>query len=145
MRIFVLLYIFLFLSSPAFAYVEEDNVGLTEMTSGEQNTNMYKLKSRNDYLVKKLKKFDEFSTRNGNKDMQFNVTDIKDISVMEQKDFDDRQNKEILEELVKLTADSQTLKYNVKPDVYLSLLSFNEIKDAQIATALQKQLSGVNR
>ena len=145
MRIFVLLYIFLLLSSQALAYVEEDNVGLTEMTAGEQNTNMYKLKSRNDYLVKKLKKIDEFSNRNGDKDVQFNVTDIKDISVMEQKDFDDRQNKKILEEIIKVTADSQVLKTNVKPEVYFSLISFKGVKDTQVAALLQKQLSGGNR
>ena len=145
MRIFVLIYIFLLVSSPVSAYVEEDNTDLTEMTAGEQNTNMYKLNSRTDYLVKKLKKIDEYSARNVDKDIQFNVTDIKDISVMEQKDRDDRQNKKILEELVKLTADSQTLRNNVKPDVYFSLLSFNGVKDTQVATLLQKQLAGGKR
>ena len=145
MRIFVLFYIFLFLSSPALAYVEEDNTGLAEMTAGEQNTNMYKLNSRTNYLVKRLKKFDEYSARKDNGAGSFNVADIEDISLLEQKDFDERQNKKILEELVKLSADSQNLKNDIKPDVYISLLSFNGVKDAQVASDLQKQLSGGKR
>ena len=145
MRIFVLFYIFLFLSSPALAYVEEDNTGLAEMTAGEQNTNMYKLNSRTNYLVKRLKKFDEYSARKDNGAGSFNVADIEDISLLEQKDFDERQNKKILEELVKLSADSQNLKNDIKPDVYISLLSFNGVKDARVASDLQKQLSGGKR
>lgn len=143
MRIFVLFYIFLFLSSPALAYVEEDNTGLAEMTAGEQNTNMYKLNSRTDYLVKRLKKIDEYSARKGGG--SFNVADIEDVSLLEQKDLEERQNKKILEELVKMSADSKKLKNDIKPEVYISLLSFNGVKDARVAADLQKQLSGGKR
>ena len=142
MRTLVWLYIFLFLSSPALAYVEEDNRGLAQMSAGDQNTNMYKLNSRTDYLVKKLKKIDEYSGQNGSRAGSFSISDIKDFSLLEQKDLDEQQNKKILEELVKLSADSQNLKNDIKPDVYTSLLSFNEVKDARIAADLQKQLSG---
>ena len=143
MRIFVLFYIFLFLSSPALAYVEEDNTGLAEMTAGEQNTNMYKLNSRTDYLVKRLKKIDEYSARKGGG--SFNVADIEDVSLLEQKDLEERQNKKILEELVKMSADSKKLKNDIKPEVYISLLSYNGVKDARVAADLQKQLSGGKR
>lgn len=143
MRIFVLFYIFLFLSSPALAYVEEDNTGLAEMTAGEQNTNMYKLNSRTDYLVKRLKKIDEYFARKGGGG--FNVADIEDVSLLEQKDLEERQNKKILEELVKVSADSKKLKNDIKPEVYISLLSFNGVKDARVAADLQKQLSGGKR
>ena len=143
MRIFVLFYIFLFLSSPALAYVEEDNTGLAEMTAGEQNTNMYKLNSRTDYLVKRLKKIDEYSARKGGG--SFNVADIEDVSLLEQKDLEERQNKKILEELVKMSADSKKLRNDIKPEVYISLLSYNGVKDARVAADLQKQLSGGKR
>ena len=143
MRIFVLFYIFLFLSSLALAYVEEDNTGLAEMTAGEQNTNMYKLNSRTDYLVKRLKKIDEYSARKGGG--SFNVADIEDVSLLEQKDLEERQNKKILEELVKMSADSKKLRNDIKPEVYISLLSYNGVKDARVAADLQKQLSGGKR
>lgn len=145
MRIFVLLYIFLFLASPALAYVEEDNTGLAEMSASEQNTNMYKLNASTEYQLRRLKKYDEYSGKNGGQAMPLNMDDIRDIRILEQKDFDEQQNKKLLEEVIKQTADSKVLKNNIKPDVYLSLLSLKGVKDAQIAPVLQKQLSGAGK
>jgi len=145
MRWLVLTYIFLLFSSPAWAYIEEDTTGMAEATAGDQNTNMYKLNSRTDYLVKKLRKIDEFATKNSDDISPLNVSSLEDISNLEQKDREKQQTKRILEEVVKATANPQTLKVAVKPDVYVSLLSFNEVKDTQIATSLQKQLRGGRR
>lgn len=145
MRICVWLYIFLCLSSPAFAYVEENNAGMAEMSAGDQNTNMYKLNSRTDYLVKKLKKIDEYASKKGNDTPFLNVSDIEDISVMEQKDREKQQNKKFLEEIVKTAATPQNLKESVKPDVFMTLLSINEVKDAGIAAELQRQINGARR
>jgi len=145
MRVLVLLYILLCFSAPAFAYIEENNVGMAEMSAGDQNTNIHKLSTRTDYLIKKLKKIDEYATKNKDEVSSLNVSDIEDISIMEQKDREKQQNKKLLEEIIKTTANPQTLKEAVKPDVYTSLFSTNEVRDSEIALALQKQLRGGHR
>lgn len=145
MRWLVLLYIFLSLPSPAFAYVEENNAGLTEASAGDQNTNMYKLNSRTDYLIKKLRKIDEYSAKNKDASSLLNIASFEDITSLEQKDRENQQSKKILEEVIKATSDPQSLRVAVKPDVYISLLSLHDARDAQLADDLQKQLAGGRR
>ena len=145
MRWLVLLYIFLSLPSPAFAYVEENNAGLTEASAGDQNTNMYKLNSRTDYLIKKLRKIDEYSAKNKDALSSLNIASFEDITSLEQKDRENQQSKKILEEVIKATSDPQSLRVAVKPDVYISLLSLHDARDAQLADDLQKQLAGGRR
>lgn len=145
MRWLVLLYIFLSLPFPAFAYVEENNAGLTEASAGDQNTNMYKLNSRTDYLIKKLRKIDEYSAKNKDASSSLNIASFEDITSLEQKDRENQQSKKILEEVIKATSDSQSLRVAVKPDVYISLLSLHDARDAQLADDLQKQLAGGRR
>lgn len=145
MRWLVLLYIFLSLPFPAFAYVEENNAGLTEASAGDQNTNMYKLNSRTDYLIKKLRKIDEYSAKNKDASSSLNIASFEDITSLEQKDRENQQSKKILEEVIKATSDPQSLRVAVKPDVYISLLSLHDARDAQLADDLQKQLAGGRR
>lgn len=145
MRWLVFTYIFLSFSSPAWAYIEEDTAGMAETSAGDQNTNMYKLNSRTDYLVKKLRKIDEYAAKNSEDISPLNVSSLEDISSLEQKDREKQQTKKILEEVVQATANPQTLRVAVKPDVYLSLLAANEVRDSQVAAALQRQLQGGRR
>lgn len=142
MRIWCFLYIFLCLASPAFAYIEENNAGLAEMSAGDQNTNMHKLSTRTDYLVKKLKKIDEYASKNKDEISSFSISGIEDISAMEQKDREKQQNKKLLDEIIKMSVNPQSLKNTVKADVFVSLLNINEVKDTEIAEILQRQLKG---
>ncbi len=127
--------------SPAWAYIEEDTAGIAEADAGEQNTNMYKLNARGDYFVKKLKKIDEYASKNSQYEVP-DLSNISDINNFEQKNKEEEQNKMILADVLRITANPQQLKIVVKPDVYSSLTTANEVKDTQVALMLQKQLSG---
>ena len=127
--------------SPAWAYIEEDTAGIAEADAGEQNTNMYKLNARGDYFVKKLKKIDEYASKNSQYEVP-DLSNISDINNFEQKNKEEEQNKMILADVSRITANPQQLKIVVKPDVYSSLTTTNEVIDTQVALMLQKQLSG---
>lgn len=144
MRAVVITFIFLFLSSEAFAYVEEDTVGMAEATSGEQNTNMYKLNARGSYFVKKLKKIDEYAEKN-NGAISLDLSNVEDIKDFEQKNSVERQNKKIAQDVAKILKNIQQLKITPKPEVYSSLTAINETRDAQTALFIQKQLKGGRR
>ncbi len=130
--------------SPAWAYIEEDTAGIAEADAGEQNTNMYKLNARGDYFVKKLKKIDEYASKNSQYEVP-DLSNISDINNFEQKNKEEEQNKMILADVSRITANPQQLKIVVKPDVYSSLTTANEVRDTQVALMLQKQLSGGRR
>ena len=125
--------------SPAWAYIEEDTAGIAEADAGEQNTNMYKLNARGDYFVKKLKKIDEYASKNSQYEVP-DLSNISDINNFEQKNKEEEQNKMILADVSRITANPQQLKIVVKPDVYSSLTTTNEVRDTQVALMLQKQL-----
>lgn len=145
MRVLPYIYFFLILATPAFAYVEENNVGMANMSAGEQNTNMYKLNTRTEYLVKQLKRIDEYAAKNKNDVSAFDISKVEDISVIEQKDREKLQNKKFLEEITKAAATPATLKEVIKPDVYSSLTMINQIKDRETVALLQRQLRGMRR
>ncbi len=130
--------------SPAWAYIEEDTAGIAEADAGEQNTNMYKLNARGDYFVKKLKKIDEYASKNSQYEVP-DLSNISDINNFEQKNKEEEQNKMILADVSRITANPQQLKIVVKPDVYSSLTTANEVRDTQVALMLQKQLFGGRR
>ena len=88
---------------------------------------MYKLMAKNDYKIREFKNRKKFGG----------------AGAFEKEETD--ENKKLLDVVVKTTADSQALKNNIKSDVFFSLLSINEVKDAQIAATLQKQLNGMKR
>ena len=146
MRLFTGLYIFwsFVFISPALAYIEEDTVGIAEADAGEQNTNMYKLNARGDYFIKKLKKIDEYASKNSQYEVP-DLSNISDINNFEQKNKEEEQNKMILADVSRITANPQQLKMVVKPDVYSSLTTANEVRDAQVALMLQRQFSGGRR
>ncbi len=130
--------------SPAWAYIEEDTAGIAEADAGEQNTNMYKLNARGDYFVKKLKKIDEYASKNSQYEVP-DLSNISDINNFEQKNKEEEQNKMILADVSRITVNPQQLKIVVKPDVYSSLTMANEVRDTQVALMLQKQLFGGRR
>ncbi|MBQ8481879.1 MAG: hypothetical protein IJ532_05045 [Alphaproteobacteria bacterium] len=146
MRLFAWLSAFCFFISvsPAMAYIEEDTAGMTEADAGEQNTNMYKLNARGDYFIKKLKKIDEYASKNSRYEVP-NLSDINDINSFEQKNKEEEQNKLILADVVKMTSNPQQLKVILKSDVYTSLTAINEVRDAQVASVLQRQIAGGRR
>lgn len=138
MRLGALVYISLLIISPAYAYVEEDTAGMTEMSAGDQNTNMHKLSARGDYFVKKLKKLDEYAVKNGGRALD--ISDVDDIVSFEEKTREEQLSERILANVTATTAEPQRLKIVVKPEVYSTLAAVNEVRDAEIASMLQKQL-----
>lgn len=130
--------------SSALAYIEEDTTGMAEADAGEQNTNMYKLNARGDYFVKRLKKIDEYASKNKQYDLP-DLSDINDINSFEQKNKEKEQNKMILADVTRQTSNPQQLKIVVKPDTYKSLIAVNEVRDTQVASVLQRQIGGGRR
>lgn len=126
-------------ATPASAYIEDDNTGMTEADAGEQNTNMYKLNARGEYFVKKLKKIDEYSRKGLNVP---NLSDAEDLSSFEQKNDAEMQNKKVLAEAQKVVADPLQLKIDAKPETYAFLTAADERRDTSAAAALQRQLKG---
>lgn len=141
MRMLILTFVILLSCSPAFAYIEEDTVGMAEATAGEQNTNMHKLNARGDYFVKNLKKIDEYAQKNKGA-VLVDLSNIGDINDFEKKNSEELQNKKMAEEVARAVVNTQQLRVVVKPDVYSSLHAINEVRDTQIVSVLQKQLRG---
>ena len=146
MRLFAWLFAFCFFisASSAWAYIEEDTVGMTKADAGEQNTNMYRLNARGDYFVKRLKKIDEYASKNNQYEVP-NLSDISNINNFEQKNKEEEQNKMILANVTRQTSNPQQLKIVVKADTYKSLTAINEVRDAQMASVLQRQIGGGRR
>jgi len=146
MRLFAWLCAFCFFisASSAWAYIEEDTAGMAEADAGEQNTNMYRLNARGDFFVKKLKKIDEYASKNNQYEVP-NLSDINDINSFEQKNKEEEQNKMILADVARQTSNPQQLKIVVKADTYKSLIAINEVRDTQVASVLQRQISGGRR
>lgn len=118
---------------------------MAEASAGDQNTNMYKLNTRTDYLVKKLKKIDEYVSKNKNDISALGISSLDDVTMLEQKNKEQLQNKRLLENVTKAASAPATLKIVVKPDVYSSLLAVNDMRDAEIAASLQRQFRGAKK
>ena len=124
LRCVLLLMFFLGAASNAYAYLETYTDGETQVTAGDQNTNMYRLNAVGALAMKKLKKIDEALARNPNENEQ----------------------KQQLEQMVKKVSKTLSSPENLRvlPDkrLYkeLSTLSIRETKDTAVAVELLKQL-----
>ncbi len=86
MKFIFLVVIFCFASYPASAYIEDSRAGETQMTAGEQNSNLHRLHSRGTEILKKLKQADEYIGRAQASGKQVNASALEDLLNSEQKD-----------------------------------------------------------
>ena len=142
LRCVLLLMFFLGAASNAYAYLETYTDGETQVTAGDQNTNMYRLNAVGALAMKKLKKIDEALARNPNENV--NAMDISQIEQLI--DSNENEQKQQLEQMVKKVSKTLSSPENLRvlPDkrLYkeLSTLSIRETKDTAVAVELLKQL-----
>lgn len=142
LRCVLLLMFFLGAASNAYAYLETYSEDETQVTAGDQNTNMYRLNAVGSIAMKKLKKIDEALARNPNENV--NAMDISQIEQLI--DSNENEQKQQLEQMVKKVTKTLSSPENLRvmPDkrLYkeLSTLSVQETKDTAVAVELLKQL-----
>lgn len=138
----LLLVFFLGAASNAYAYLETYTEGETQVTAGDQNTNMYRLNAVGSIAMKKLKKIDEALARNPNENV--NAMDISQIEQLI--DSNENEQKQQLEQMMKKVSKTLSSPENLRvmPDkrLYkeLSTLSIRETRDTAVAVELLKQL-----
>lgn len=142
LRCVLLLVFFLGAASNAYAYLETYTEGETQVTAGDQNTNMYRLNAVGSIAMKKLKKIDEVLARNPNENV--NAMDISQIEQLI--DSNENEQKQQLEQMMKKVSKTLSSPENLRvlPDkrLYkeLSTLSIRETRDTAVAVELLKQL-----
>ena len=142
LRCVLLLVFFLGAASNAYAYLETYTEGETQVTAGDQNTNMYRLNAVGSIAMKKLKKIDEVLARNPNENV--NAMDISQIEQLI--DSNENEQKQQLEQMIKKVSKTLSSPENLRvlPDkrLYkeLNTLSIRETRDTAVAVELLKQL-----
>ena len=142
LRCVLLLVFFLGAASNAYAYLETYTEGETQVTAGDQNTNMYRLNAVGSIAMKKLKKIDEVLARNPNENV--NAMDISQIEQLI--DSNENEQKQQTEQMMKKVSKTLSSPENLRvlPDkrLYkeLSTLSIRETRDTAVAVELLKQL-----
>lgn len=138
MKIILLVVMFCFSAYPASAYKEDSRIGETQMTAGEQNSNLYRLQSRGSEILKKLKQADEYVGRAQASGKQVNASALEDLLNSEQKD---RAEHEI--ERLSVGVQQQTAEYTllrVVPDhstyELLTQMHLQQQKDREAAQQL---------
>ena len=145
MRIILLVVVFCFSAYPALAYKEDSRIGETQMTAGEQNSNLYRLQSRGSEILKKLKQADEYVGRAQASGKQVNASALEDLLNSEQKDRAEHEIEKLLAGVQQQTADSATLRVVPDHSTYelLTQMHSQQQKDReaaqQLLTALQQR------
>jgi len=136
--------IFFLSMANAHAYLETYSDDETQVTAGEQNTNLYRLNAAGTSALKKLKKIDEVIARNPSEKIASG--DISTIAEMI--DSQDDENKKILDMMMKKItqtlsnpADLKTVPDN---DLYRRFagLCAQNVRDASVAETLLHKLKG---
>lgn len=110
MRIIFLVVIFCFSALPASAYKEDSRLGETQMTAGEQNSNLHQLHSRGAEILKKLKQADEYVGRAQASGKQVNAAALEDLLNSEQKDRVEHEIEKLLVGVRQQTAEPMKLR-----------------------------------
>ena len=145
MRIILLVATICFFALPALAYKEDSRVGESQMTAGEQNSNLYKLNSRGAEVLKKLKQADEYIGRAQASGKQVNAAALEDLLNSEQKDRAEHEIEKMLVDVRRQVSDQTKLR--TMPDYgmfeLLVKLRPQQQKDkaiaSQLAAALQQR------
>ena len=142
MRIILLVVTICFSAFPALAYKEDSRVGETQMTAGEQNSNLYKLNSRGAEILKKLKQADEYIGRAQASGKQVNAAALEDLLNSEQKDRVEHEIEKLLADVRRQTSDQAQLRIVPDYSTYelLAKLRPQQQKDGETAQQLNAAL-----
>lgn len=127
--------------SPAYAYKEDNRIGETQLTAGEQNSALHRLSDKSDYIVKQLKKADEYVARRKNAGKEVSVANLESLLHSEQEDKEKQEMLRISSKVTEKTSNIKTLVAVTDRAVYESLehASKAQIKDTQVARTIRQQ------
>jgi hypothetical protein len=145
--LWVLAAMFLMGAAEAHAYLETYSEDETQVTAGEQNTNLYRLNAMGSIAMKKLKKIDDAIARNP----KAQVTAESVSAIVEMIDANEDENKKAMALMLKRIAQTlqqpNTLKAAPDNDLYRRFagLCAQDTRDAAVAAALLQKIKGTRR
>ncbi len=145
--LWVLAAMFLMGAAEAHAYLETYSEDETQVTAGEQNTNLYRLNAMGSIAMKKLKKIDDAIARNP----KAQVTAESVSAIVEMIDANEDENKKAMALMLKRIAQTlqqpNTLKAAPDNDLYRRFagLCAQDTRDAAVAGALLQKIKGTRR
>lgn len=141
MRIILLFWIFCLFVSPAYAYIDNKQRDDTTVTAGDQNSSMHKLSEKNSFLVKKLKRADEFITRKRAAGKTVEAKDLDGLLLSEKEDKKRQDLKQMFLNVEMQARSPRQLVVQTDHAVYENLLKIrrSQIKDAKAAYELRQQ------
>lgn len=145
--LWVLAAMFLMGAAEAHAYLETYSEDETQVTAGEQNTNLYRLNAMGSIAMKKLKKIDDAIARNP----KAQVTADSVSAIVEMIDANEDENKKAMALMLKRIAQTlqqpNTLKAAPDNDLYRRFagLCAQDTRDAAVAAALLQKIKGTRR
>ncbi|MBR1904479.1 MAG: hypothetical protein IJ824_04815 [Alphaproteobacteria bacterium] len=145
--LWVLAAMFLMGAAEAHAYLETYSEDETQVTAGEQNTNLYRLNAMGSIAMKKLKKIDDAIARNP----KAQVTAESVSAIVEMIDANEDENKKAMVLMLKRIAQTlqqpNTLKAAPDNDLYRRFagLCAQDTRDAAVAAALLQKIKGTRR
>lgn len=145
--LWVLAAMFLMGAAEAHAYLETYSEDETQVTAGEQNTNLYRLNAMGSIAMKKLKKIDDAIAHNP----KAQVTAESVSAIVEMIDANEDENKKAMALMLKRIAQTlqqpNTLKAAPDNDLYRRFagLCAQDTRDAAVAAVLLQKIKGTRR
>ncbi len=145
--LWVLAAMFLMGAAEAHAYLETYSEDETQVTAGEQNTNLYRLNAMGSIAMKKLKKIDDAIARNP----KAQVTAESVSAIVEMIDANENEDKKAMALMLKRIAQTlqqpNTLKAAPDNDLYRRFagLCAQDTRDAAVAAVLLQKIKGTRR
>ena len=145
--LWVLAAMFLMGAAEAHAYLETYSEDETQVTAGEQNTNLYRLNAMGSIAMKKLKKIDDAIARNPK--AQVKAESVS--AIVEMIAANEDENKKAMALMLKRIAQTlqqpNTLKAAPDNDLYRRFagLCAQDTRDAAVAAALLQKIKGTRR
>ena len=143
MKLFlVVINVFFLMAGSALAYLDDTQIGDAEASAGDQNTNLYKLKSQGGVILKQLQKVDEYVARNRAAGREVERMQIDDFLLTEQQEDEKRQLQQITAEIKQATQDYKRLKRRDLQENYQQIIAVQNsgVKDAEVAAQLRQKL-----
>lgn len=143
MKLFLLIInVFFLTAGSALAYLDDAQIGDAEATAGDQNTNLYRLKSQGGVVLKQLKKVDEFVARNRAAGREVDYMQIDELLLTEQQEAEKQQLQQVTAEVKQAAQDYKKLKKRDLQENYQQIIAAQSVgvRDAEVAAELRKKL-----
>ncbi len=137
MKIIILIFLFGFIIMPAQAYMEDNRAGETQLTAGEQNSNLHKLSSRGNEILKKLKQADAYVERAQAAGKRVNASALEDLLNSDQKDKAEQEMERFAATVKKQTADPSHLKVSPENELFTLFVKLGNEQQRDSETARQ--------